>query len=147
MCPSGFVIELLSFSNFVIENSTKMKKSVFYRNWISPTHIYFVKLHYNITMRSCTFSIICHTWSEMPRHLLSRADITLLDHWLLADSEMYSRPSLNFACSDKPHLPTPRLESPKLHSEVAQAKLGSKTGSSLMDCSRTAQLKLRYTYK
>lgn len=47
-----------------------------------------------------------HLFHHMPhlvrnvQTLLSCAAITLLDHWLLADSEMHFRMSLNFACSD-----------------------------------------------
>jgi hypothetical protein len=47
-----------------------------------------------------------HLFHQMPhlvrnaQTLLSRADITLLDHWLLADSKMHFKTSLNFACSD-----------------------------------------------
>ncbi len=45
--PEWFCNWVVEFSViFVLENSTKTKKSVFYRNWISRSHIYFVKLHY-----------------------------------------------------------------------------------------------------
>lgn len=59
--------------------------------------------HFSITYenieRNCTFSTICHLVRNA-QTLLSRADITLLDHWLLADSVMHFRTSLNFTCSD-----------------------------------------------